>query len=442
MANIGPAGAVVLSFGALFAVAGIASPLIVLMAIVSVALLGNTIAQFAKVHPSAGSFVTLIGKGLGPHAAVTSAVSLQTGYILGTAGVVAGTGGLLETMIEKYVGIDIPWQVLAAVLTAALTLVLLAGVKPSTKVAAASFAFEMIVLFVVAVILLVKHHTNLSLAPFNPGNLTGGLAAIGLGFPLAIFAFVGWENAAGMAEETKNPRKAVGRAVMIGTVVVGATFIVMAYATSVAFNNDAARLASSELPFVDAAGGIASFFEFMVYLATATSLFGVLIAAINAEGRILFNSGREGLIPQWFGRLGRNQTPTPALLTYLIAALALAYVFGWNKDPFVTFGEIATLGTILIVLAYAVSNIALPLFIRKRADVTFNPVVHGVVPVLALLALAYPLYQLVKPGQAAPFNMFPYVALGIVVLAGIYSLFVVRRNPRISDKIGAILTDE
>lgn len=444
MANIGPAASVVLTFGAIFAVSGIGSPLTVLAAVVSIALLGNTIAQFARVRPSAGSFVTLIGKGLGPHAAVTTAVALQAGYILATAGVLAGTAGIFESFFLQYFHVDISWKIFALVLAVGITLVLLAGVKPSTKVAAASFGFEMLVLVVIAVIILIQHRDSLTLAPFNPGNLTGGFSGLGLAFPLAILAFVGWENSAGMAEETVNPRRAVGRAIMIGTVVVGITFIVLAYATSVAFDNDISKLSASKsgLPFVDAAGAISPVFECLAYIATLSSLVGCLIAAVNAEGRILFNSGREGLIPRWFGRTSKkNNTPTPVIITYLVMALALVFIFGWNIDPLTFFGEIATLGTILIVVVYAVSNIALPIFLHREGRKLSIPT-HIVIPALAFVSLLYPLWALIQPGQAAPYSWFPWVALAIAVFGLVYSIFVVKKDATIGERIGAILADD
>ena len=58
MANIGPAMSFYFGFGFLAVTAGVASPLTILAAGIAVALLGNTLAQFSKAHPSAGSFIT------------------------------------------------------------------------------------------------------------------------------------------------------------------------------------------------------------------------------------------------------------------------------------------------------------------------------------------------------------------------------------------------
>ena len=46
-----------------------------------------------------------------------------------------------------------------------------------------------------------------------------------------------------------------------------------------------------------------AFLAFIAYLAGMTSTLGVLIAAVNSQCRLIFNAGREGLLPRWIGRV-------------------------------------------------------------------------------------------------------------------------------------------
>jgi amino acid transporter len=130
-----------------------------------------------------------------------------------------------------------------------------------------------------------------------------------------------------------------------------------------------------------------------------------------------------------------------AFIVYLGLALGLTYVFGWNTDPVTFFGEIATLGTILIAFTYLVANLALPVYFRRFHPERFNPVTHLVLPLLGAAAIAYPLYQLVKPGQPAPFNHYPLIALGVLVVALIYGAIVYRRDPSLGQRVGSIVAD-
>src|SRR5260370_4958756 len=64
MANIGPAYSFFFGFGFLVFTAGVASPLTIVAAIVAIALLGNTLAQFSRAHPSTGGVISFVGQTL------------------------------------------------------------------------------------------------------------------------------------------------------------------------------------------------------------------------------------------------------------------------------------------------------------------------------------------------------------------------------------------
>src|SRR6202522_1915958 len=74
MANIGPAYSFFFGFGLIVLTAGIAAPLTIIAAGIAVALLGNTLSQFSRAHPSTGGFITFIGKSFGGTSAVTTAL--------------------------------------------------------------------------------------------------------------------------------------------------------------------------------------------------------------------------------------------------------------------------------------------------------------------------------------------------------------------------------
>lgn len=56
MANIAPAMSFFFGFGLIASTAGVAAPLTIIAAAVAIALLGNTLTQFSRMHPSTGSF--------------------------------------------------------------------------------------------------------------------------------------------------------------------------------------------------------------------------------------------------------------------------------------------------------------------------------------------------------------------------------------------------
>src|ERR1700727_345517 len=442
LADMAPAMSFFFGSATIVTAAGIAAPLTVIAAAVAIGLLGNTLSQFSRSRPSTGSFVTFIGSAFGGYSAVVTAVVLASGYIIAVASVVTISGGLLETLLKHYLSITIPWQAISAVLAIGALTLIVAGAKPSTKVAATLFVFQVTLLLVVAIALLIEHSGHINAQPFNPSHLHRGFSGLSLGFPLAIYLFVGWENSAALAEEHRDPRRGVTRAVFSSIAVVGALYVFLSYATVVGFNYNAAALTAASVPFLTAAGGIGSGLLFVAYLAGFTSICSCLIAATNSQARIMFNSGREGLLPSVVSRLTpTRRTPWVAFLVYLVLALGLCYVFGWNTTPLTFFGEIATLGTILIALTYLVANLALPVYYRRFERQSFSVVKHLVLPLLGAAAIGYPLYELVKPGQPAPFKYYPAIAGGVVVAALIWGAIVYTRDRTIGERVGSIVAD-
>jgi amino acid transporter len=441
LADMAPAMSFFFAFATLVATAGIAAPLTVIAAAVAIGLLGNTLSQFSRSRPSTGSFVTFVGSAFGGFSAVVTAVVLCVGYIIAVAAVVAISGGLTETILKHYLSITIPWQPISAALSLGALTLILTGAKPSTRVAAGLFVFQVVLLVAVGIALLVEHSGHINAKPFDPSNLHRGVSGLSLGFPIAIYLFVGWENSAALAEEHRDPRKGVTRAVFSSVAMVTAVYVFLSYATVVGFNDNATALTNASVPFITAAGGVASGLMFVAYIAGFTSICSCLISATNSQARILFNSGREGLLPSVTARLTSRRTPWVAFSVYLALALGLTYGFGWNTPPVTFFGEIATLGTILIALTYLAANLALPVYYHRRERQSFSTVKHLLLPLLGAAAIGYPLYDLIKPGQPAPYDRYPAIAGAVVLAALIWGAIAYARDPNLGERVGSIVAD-
>src|SRR5271170_730961 len=279
MANIGPAYSFYFGFAGIVIAAGIGSPLVIVVAIVAIALLGNTLSQFSRVQPSTGGFITFVGKSFGGTSAVTTALLCGAGYIIAISSVLVVSGWFLGYTLQYYLGWNIPWIILSVVLTAGAVVMMLRGVGVSTRLAGFFFGFEMLVLVVVSVVLLIKNGAHLSLAPFEPHNIHNGFSGLAAGFPLAIYLFIGWENSAALAEETGNPRRNVPRAVFMSVGLMTVTYLLLAYSTVSGFHDNGTALGNSAIPFITVAHGAVAFLAFFAYLAGMTSTLGVLISA-------------------------------------------------------------------------------------------------------------------------------------------------------------------
>jgi amino acid transporter len=454
MANIGPAYSFYFGFAGLVAVAGLAAPLTIVAAAIAVALLGNTLSQFSRVQPSTGGFISYVGKTFGGTSAVTTALLCGVGYIIAISSVIAVVGGFLSILLNYYFGWNVPWGIFSLVLTAGAVYMMIRGVAVSTKLAGLFFGFEMLVLVVVSVAALIKHGGHLSAVPFEPSHLKNGFSGLAAGFPLAVYLFIGWENSAALAEETSNPRRNVPRAVFMSIALMSVGYLLFAFATVTGFGYSGSKLEAATIPFITVSHGILPLLGVCAFIAGMTSTLGVLISAVNSQCRLVFNAGREGLLPRWIGRVHpTRRTPVNAIFTFIVVASLIILVWGLlhligghgqsgNMNAINFFFESSTLGTILILVVYILSNLALPFYYRKFRPQEFHLVKHLILPVLGMIAIAVPVYYLVKPGQSAPYDWFPYAALGVVVSAVIYALILNYLDPGLGDRVGSIVADE
>jgi amino acid transporter len=425
--------------------AGLAAPLTILTAMVVILFLTNTLSQFSRFTPSAGSFVTFTGKAFGPSVGAAVSVFITFGYIVAASTVVSIAGAWVADTLKIFLGLSINWAILTVLISAATGWLVMRGVGLSTLWSGIFFYFEAGLLVVGSVIMLVTHPHFLTLAPFRFSNLTGGLAGLGAGFPLAVYLFIGWENSASLAEETENPRRNIPRALITGTLAIGIFYIFLAYATAVGFKMDVHALGASQLPFIDGLKSSAPALLILAYIAGVTSIMGSLIGLVNSQARILFNSGREGLLPQFLGKIHpQHQTPHSAMWVFLITAVALILGFGLlgGVAPLAYFGFAGTLGAIPIILTYMLTNLALPVYVIRYRRSELDIIRHILMPVAGTLVMLFPLWGLVQPGQPWPFNVFPWIALVVLVLSIIYGIIIARSSPNLAHRIGAYVADE
>jgi amino acid transporter len=349
---------------------------------------------------------------------------------------------------------SVPWIIWTLVFLAFGAFMMVRGISISTRIAGLFFTFEIVVMLIVAIVALIKFHGYITIKPFEPKLIHNGLKGLAAGFPLAVYLFIGWENSAALAEETRDPRRNVPRAVYTSIAIMVCAYVLFAFATIVGFKNNIGSLSSATVPFLSVAHGVIGWVAFFAFLAGMTSTVGALIAGTNSQARLVFNGGREGLLPKFIGKVDENRrTPVNALITFLTLALLIIGIWGllhllgghaYSGSMSATnfFFESSTFGTILVLVVYALSNLALPFYYRKHHPDLFKVVRHGVLPIIGLLLIAVPMYYLAKPGQPTPYDWFPWAALAFIVLAAVWATVLVSKDPGLGDRVGSIVADE
>jgi amino acid transporter len=231
--HMAPAAAVAITIviGANFA--GGAEPLSVIFALVGCLLVAISIGQLAKHLPSAGGFYTYTARGLHP----TVGFLVAWGYAfvepliapalyMVFAGVVAGT-------LRDEFGWDFGvWWVVAALAAAVLVFLLgYFGIQISARIGTLLGLFEIGVFAVLAVWLIVKAGDKNTLEVFGTKFATvegfTGISGVIAGSVYTILAFIGFEAAAPLAEEARDPRRTIGRAVVYSCIGIGIFYILV-----------------------------------------------------------------------------------------------------------------------------------------------------------------------------------------------------------------------
>jgi amino acid transporter len=428
LAQIAPAIATFFVLGGIVAVSGLATPLVVLIAGIGFALHVNSNAEFNRVIPSSGFYVTYLSRVFGQRAGAASAAIYTFAYVTIGASLFFQIGVWTNTSVRALFGFSLPWWIPAVVIEAGVATLMVLGVRLSIRVAVALFGFEIAVMIAGAIAMIAAHPGAATGESFNPANLAGGVSGLGLGFPLAIFLFLGASTPAPMAEETSSPRRGVPLAIFGATFVAIAIYVFMSWAENVGFGNNTHALVQASYPFLTAAGNAAGPLKDVMYVAGFTSAVAVLLAAGNPTSRVWFNMAREGVLPRWFGQVHpRFRTPARVIVLFVLIEMAITLAVGFSIGADNGFGDLASAGTIGAVILFIAVNFALTAyFARTRRDM-FSIPRHVIAPSLGTIAFAYPLYETVKPDQPSPFNWFGLMWLILLAAAIGYGILIGHR---------------
>ena len=457
--HMAPAAAVAFSIivGANFAAGAL--PLSVLFALVGCLLVAVSIGQLAKQLPSAGGFYTYAARGLHP------AVGFLVGW--GYAFVEPLVAPLLFLIFGNVVASTVQaefgwsydtWWVVAAVAAAVIVFVFgWFGIRLSTGAGTVLGLFEILVFAALAVTLIAKAGDANTLRVFGTDFATaegfGGLSGVIAGSVYTILAFIGFEAAAPLAEEARDPQRTVRLAVVYSCLLIGLFYVLTTYAATVFFGPErfAEFPASGDSNPWDAlartawgAGWV------LVFLAVANSAIANANASANAATRTWFAMGRIRLLPRPLEHVNpRWRSPDVAVVVQFVVGVVVAVWLGLRYEPLTAFQLVGTIVTAVIIAIYVVVNLACLVFHLRAPGVRFNPLLHGLVPLLGIAAFV-PAFLTAVGIQAFDFISalpYPVSLVGPVVgiwfaIGVIYLIVLATRRPERLRETGRVFTEE
>lgn len=366
--------------------AGIWTPLAFLLAGIVALFSALSYAEFATRLPEAAGQAAYIEKGFS-----SRRVGVLAGLAIALTGVISAAAVLRGGVGYLVVFLDWPEPVLIAVIGAVLTVVAVVGVLESLALIAVLTLVEVAGLLAVAVAgFLGTPGPDWSSLAGLPAVPVAGIAAA---ISLSVFAFIGFEDLTNIAEEAKEPERAMPRAILWSLFITAALYMLVSLAAVRIAPH--AELRASEQPVAliweRATGSSAAFLS---AIAVAAALNGVLAQIVMAS-RVLFGLGRRTSLLEPFAQSHRRfGTPVRATVVVGAAVLGAALLL-----PVETLAEATA--TVLLAVFVAVNAALIRLHAREpRAPFRVPVWVPWAGLITALAALGAALFTALA-GEAA-----------------------------------------
>jgi amino acid transporter len=447
-AVMAPVLAVILNAPAAGGDAGAALPFAFLLAFIAALFVGNTVIEFAKKLPTAGSFYTFCTRAMGSLAGFFTGWMYAGAFILFSIGLYTANGAFLNSYLQTTFHWNVPWWLLGLILLGIAMTLSVRSIRTSVRLDLLLLGLEMFIFALLALIAIVRAGHGNSFSYFDPAKGPTGFSGVGLGVVFGILSFVGFEAAAVLGEETGKPRRNVPLAVRGALIGVGVFFVFVLYGLAAGFHlNTPGGLKSflaSPAQFSSLAAQYASWLRQPVDLAAIAGLFSCMLAVLNTTVRVIFAMSRERVLPPRLARVHRRFS-SPYISIYAVVAFSIilgVLLSVWlGSGLTAVYGFTGSIGTIVIILVYGLANVCLIRFYWGKPD--FSVLRHLVAPLIGTAVLIYPLYETAKPGQAWPYNWVTYVVLAWIVGGFAVYGYLRRNSPEKLAAMGATMaTDE
>ena len=289
-------------------------------------------------------------------------------------------------------GVPIIFNLLAFLITSAVTVLLVWGIKESARFNSAMVIFKIVVLlfFVYLGFYYVSPKTmTANWTPFQPNGWKGTLS----GAAIVFFAYIGFDAVSTVAEETKKPGRDLPIGILASLTICTIFYVVIAavfsgmipYKEVVARPAERAESLTMALHYVAPHARRASI---IVGFGSVVAQTAVLLVFLMGQPRIFFSMARDGLLPPVFAKLHpRFKTPyVPTILTGAVVGVI---------SSIASIDEVVDLTNIGTLFAFVLVCIGIPIMRYRAPDhprlfrVPFGPFLFPFLGASSCLVLMY-----------------------------------------------------
>ncbi len=228
------------------------------------------------------------------------------------------------------------------------------------------------------------------LAPFKYGVLaqavtrptTSHVDIVG-GLLIAMWNYMGWDNASTIAAEVSQPQRTYPRAIIAAVILVAITYVLPVAAVSLTRLSPSAWETGSWADIAGLLGG--PLLRIALVLGGMMSAFGMFNALVMSYSRLPYAMALDGMLPKIFAQLNRRNVPW---LSIVVLATGWALCLGLGFERLVTIDVLVYGGSLFLeFLALVVLRVTEPGLPRpfKVPGGIFGVIFLGVLPVLLLV---------------------------------------------------------
>jgi APA family basic amino acid/polyamine antiporter len=326
---------------------------------------------------------------------------LALGTLIAASTVALGFGGYLSSLfgVEPRAG--------AFGIIVIMGLLNYIGIKESASFNNFASILEILGLLVVIAVALLLPPSNFDFFTMPQAGFGGVMAAVSVVF----FAYIGFENVANMAEEVKDSRNIVPKALILSLVISTILYMLVALAALREVGWEALSNSNAPLTLVVSRG--LGGYSFVLSLIALFSTGNTVLIFLISSSRMLYGMSKGGSLPIFFSEIGRRGTPFFSVaITGVAAAIVACFI------DIKTVAQLTDLGVFIAYFAVNASLIALAGSGAKRRFT--SPRVAGI-PVFAWLGGLCALAMLLV------FDVRIWALEAVVVLIG-SALFLLRKS--------------
>ncbi len=429
-ANINPQGPATL--------VGRAVPLTFIMATVGVLLIAYTFVRLTQRFNHSGSVYGFVGATLNPRVGILAGWALTGTYVF--YGVVTAMAfGRFASAFLNSLGIwksppDSAAYILGLIGLVAVWALAMSPARNGTRllliIEAATVALILLVTLIVLFKLANGTAPNGLKIDTSVFSLPHGIdtSTLFLGVVFGFLSFAGFEAAATLGEEAKNPRRDIPKAIL-GVAIFGGIYFTIVTAVEVmgfGTSNEGIKnfIASGSLLGDLGSLYVASWVGQLITAGAMISAFACALACTVGASRLMYAFGRDGLSVKGIEQVhAQRGTPTNAT-TAVVVGMAVLTIGAWQIlkwDSLTTFLQAGTIGTLILLVVYLLATIGAIklLFFSGQKTVAGREII---IPVLGLLVLAYTLFRNVYPFQTGTAVWGPGLAIAWLVIGIVWIL--------------------